>query len=68
MIENNADVVGMADWLADLITSEVADQDDLSDFVISLGEGKLGVISPEGPSVYLVTVEAAEFVVTPSET
>lgn len=62
------DVIGTAVWLAEIINSAVASDNDLSDFVIGLGDGKLGLISPEAPAVYLITVEAARFEVVDSST
>lgn len=60
------DVVGTAEWLSEIITGAVAADKNLSDYTIPLGDGRLALISPEGPAVYLVTVQAAEFKVAES--
>ena len=62
MSNSLADVTGMAEFLAELVSSNTAESSDHSDYPIHVDDGVFAIITPETPAVYLVTVQEAQFV------
>lgn len=54
-----ADVVGMAQWLAERVGDA---HQETGDTAIYIEDGKFAIIVPLDASVYLVTVQEAQFV------
>lgn len=57
-----ADPTGMASFLADLVSSHTAGDNDYQDYPIHVEAGVFAIVSLETADVYLVTVEEAHFI------
>lgn len=68
MPDSIADPAGMAEFLADLVSSNTAESAEHSDYPIHVANGVFAIITPETPAVYLVTVQEAHFVAAGSNT
>lgn len=56
-------VAATVEWLVEVITADAVEK-KTGEFVIPLEDGKLALIVPEELAVYLITVQAAQFVPT----